>query len=165
MFCSLKYLVAVAALWGIPLSVLALMYSQEQAEIRLLNDREMRLVAKGADPIPNCTTNSLYNGLCSDLYYMCPNKAQGDCNGTISCTGCTGGDENLNTSICNMTDKPWSSLCSPGTRNLGACGVYYQTPTCQWNGLGCACFSTQVNVNSPCDQPQQLLYGACSQVQ
>lgn len=161
MFCSLKYLVAVAALWGILLGVLALTYSQEQAEICLLNDREMRLVAKGS--VPTCTTNSLYSGTCNDFYATCSQlSGQDNCLG--ACRGCSG-NTNGNTSICNMTDKPWSSLCNPGTPIPGGCGVFYNSPTCQWNGLNCYCYSDSIAVDSPCAQPQQQVYGACQQVQ
>jgi hypothetical protein len=161
MFCSLKYLAALTVLWGIGVSVLALTYSQEQAEIRLLSGREMRLVAKGAGPVPQCTTNSLINSWCNDRYATCPSLPQGSCNGT-ACTGCA--PQTLATSVCNMSTYPWVSLCNVQS-NAGACGFYYLNPTCTWSNGACTCWANQTDNNSPCSQPQNTLNNTpCAQV-
>jgi len=86
MFCSLKYLAAATGFWGIVLSALVFTYSGQQVEFRLLSDREMQQVAKGAVPVPACSTNQLITYFCNDSENGCRKKSQANCNGT--CVGC-----------------------------------------------------------------------------
>lgn len=160
MFCSLKYLAVAMGFWGMVLSVLAFIYSQEQAEFRLLSDREMCLVAKGAGQVPACSTNQLISSVCTDRYATCPSLGEANCKENPSCTGCDGG--NPSTSICDQVTKPWVFLCNVQS-NPGACGNYYLNPTCQWSNGACYCTSAFIMQNSPCSQPTNTLSGGCTQ--
>lgn len=157
MFGSLKQLAVGMGLWGIVLGVLVFMYSREQAEFRLLSGSEMRDVAKGAVPLPNCTTNSLINSFCNDRQATCPNLTDPPCTGT-SCTGCGLNKDKVPISICNQNPNlKFTYLCNLNNPNPTGCGFYFTNATCAYANKRCYCQSININNKNPCSQPNMTL--------
>lgn len=135
MFCSLKYLAVATGFWGIVLSALAFTYSAQKSEFRVLSDREMLYVARGAVPAKTCTTNQLITSFCNDYKNKCKMKAIANCSGV--CTGCS--NTNVQETICDGSTKPWVYLCTDNS-NLNGCGNWYQMANCEPDDNGqCQC--------------------------
>jgi hypothetical protein len=129
------------------------------ATTRALDSAEMRELAKGGEPYPDCTKRFLLSS-CQDQLNGCSNQEQQNC-GTRKCLGCT---SNLSISFC-YGDGTFDVVDCTNNPTDGGCGnTCLGTPWCQWIMNQCTCPCTE-QPNSPCTKWQTQCSGICSTVE
>ena len=122
--------------------------SASASALRLLDPREMRELAKGANPAPpgSVCTHELISNMCTDWLAACSPRNVIDCvpgTGAVTCPSCS--DTVNQDEVCTTNPKAWWTVykCVTQADDPKGCGLHLKGAVCSWDAILGKCFCDQ----------------------